>query len=120
MYIWRAYQSPASTADCGPQCAQIPNFASRNQSGIWYFRSDTRVLSKGPLSIGFVSLRMLLLAKAEAGFNCKAGTPKARLFRIFLLEMGMVIFISRKNDIVDYSGRKLPNLLQQKSTTLTT
>src|SRR5579863_2174740 len=44
----RAYQSPASTADCGPQCAQIPNFASLNHSGISYARSDARVPSKGP------------------------------------------------------------------------
>src|SRR5215217_4399379 len=97
MYIWRAYQSPASTADCGPQCAQMPNLASRNHSGIWYFRSDARVPSNGPLSIGIVSLRTVGLEKAEAGFNCKAGTPKAILFRMFLLEMGIVIFISRKN-----------------------
>ena len=30
----RAYQSPSSIADCGPQCDQMPNFASRNHSGI--------------------------------------------------------------------------------------
>ncbi len=35
MYMLRAYQSPSSMADCGPQCDQMPNFASRNQSGIW-------------------------------------------------------------------------------------
>ena len=34
MYMLRAYQSPSSIADCGPQCAQMPNLASRNQSGI--------------------------------------------------------------------------------------
>ena len=29
----RAYQSPSSAADCGPQCAQMPNLASRNHCG---------------------------------------------------------------------------------------
>src|SRR5665213_373467 len=48
MYMLRAYQSPYSTADCGPQCAQIPNFASRYQSGICHSRSDSRVPLKGP------------------------------------------------------------------------
>src|ERR1017187_357626 len=48
MYMLRAYQSPYSTADCGPQCAQMPNFASRYQSGICHSRSDSRVPLKGP------------------------------------------------------------------------
>ena len=33
MYIWRAYQSPCSGTHCADQWAQMPNFASRNQSG---------------------------------------------------------------------------------------
>ena len=33
MYMLRAYQSPYSTLDCGPQWAQMPNLASRNQAG---------------------------------------------------------------------------------------
>src|SRR5690348_6798812 len=33
MYMLRAYQSPSPMAEVGPQCAQIPNFASRNHSG---------------------------------------------------------------------------------------
>src|SRR3954463_10181526 len=36
MYISRAYQSPKAGWHCGPQCAQIPNFASLNQSGTRY------------------------------------------------------------------------------------
>src|SRR5208337_2443318 len=51
MYIFRAYQSPYSMADCGPQCAQMPNLASRNHSGISYLLKDARVPSKGPSSI---------------------------------------------------------------------
>src|SRR5208282_4522533 len=51
MYILRAYQSPASMADCGPQCAQMPNLASRNHAGISYLLKDARVPSKGPRSI---------------------------------------------------------------------
>src|SRR5208282_3083810 len=51
MYMFRAYQSPSSMADCGPQCAQMPNLASRNHSGTSYLLSDVRVPSKGPRSI---------------------------------------------------------------------
>ena len=32
----RAYQSPAAGTHCAVQCAQIPNLASRNQSGTLY------------------------------------------------------------------------------------
>src|SRR4029079_7807207 len=48
MYMFRAYQSPASTEDCGPQCAQMPNFALRNQSGTCQPASDSRLGLKGP------------------------------------------------------------------------
>src|SRR5438046_10611141 len=65
MYMLRAYQSPASGADCGPQCAQMPNLASRNHSGTWYFSSEPRVPSKGPLVI-----------------STPAGAAAARLTRI--------------------------------------
>src|SRR5688500_4682299 len=36
MYMLRAYQSPISGAHCALQCAQMPNLASRNQSGVRY------------------------------------------------------------------------------------
>src|SRR5262245_20874464 len=52
MYMFRAYQSPASTEDCGPQCAQIPNFAFRNQSGTCQAASEARVGWNGPGAIG--------------------------------------------------------------------
>ena len=42
-YMFRAYQSPYSGTHCGPQCAHMPNFASRNQSGVWYCASDAHV-----------------------------------------------------------------------------
>src|SRR5271165_3830040 len=44
----RAYQSPSSGTDCGPQCAQMPNLASRNQSGHLYCLSDSQVGLNGP------------------------------------------------------------------------
>ena len=49
--MWRAYQSPYSTADCGPQWAQMPNLASRYHSGICHSRSDERVALNGPGAI---------------------------------------------------------------------
>src|SRR6185312_16609567 len=44
----RAYQSPCLGTACGPQCAQMPNLASRNHSGVWYVISDSTVGSKRP------------------------------------------------------------------------
>src|ERR1035438_872045 len=51
MYMLRAYQSPYSMADCGPQWAQIPNLASRYHSGTCHCLSDSRVPLKGPGAI---------------------------------------------------------------------
>src|ERR1035441_8306370 len=51
MYMLRAYQSPSPIADCGPQCAHMPNFASGNQAGMVYVFSDVRVAAKGPTRI---------------------------------------------------------------------
>src|SRR5450759_300651 len=48
MYMLRAYQSPYPGADCGPQCAQIPNLASRYQAGTCQVLNDSRVPLKGP------------------------------------------------------------------------
>src|SRR5208337_3235282 len=47
-YIFCAYQSPISGWHCGPQCAQMPNFASRYQSGTLYADSDSSVGWNGP------------------------------------------------------------------------
>ena len=41
MYMLRAYQSPAPMADVGPQCAQMPNLASRNHCGLVYAFSES-------------------------------------------------------------------------------
>ena len=60
MYMLRAYQSPSSMADCGPQCDQMPNFASRNQLGTWYACSDSRVGANG----------------ADCGVDCAALNPR--------------------------------------------
>src|SRR5512135_961446 len=48
MYMLRAYQSPCSGTHCGLQCAQIPNFASRNQSGQRYAFKDSQNGRNGP------------------------------------------------------------------------
>src|SRR6266700_3546861 len=80
MYICRAYQSPASAADCGPQCAQMPNLASRNQSGMRYAASDSRVGLKMP---GSVSALLIPSMRAEVA----AGNALARIARAFRLVM---------------------------------
>ena len=46
-----AYQSPSIGTAWGPQWAQIPNLASRNQSGHWYCLSDSRSPWNGPSAI---------------------------------------------------------------------
>ena len=46
--MFRAYQSPRSGWHWGPQCAQMPNFASRNHSGTRYCISESQFGRKGP------------------------------------------------------------------------
>jgi len=48
----RAYQSPCSTPDCGPQCDQMPNFASPYHAGISYFVSESTLPVNGPAVSG--------------------------------------------------------------------
>ena len=48
MYIFRAYQSPWPGTHCALQWFQMPNFASRNHSGVVHFTSDSHVGSNGP------------------------------------------------------------------------
>jgi hypothetical protein len=49
--MMRPYQSPNSGSHCGPQCAQMPNLALRNQSGVWYFSSDCQSGANGPAAM---------------------------------------------------------------------
>ena len=49
--MFRAYQSPCSGTHCGLQCAQIPNFASRNQFGQRYAFRDSQNGRNGPSGI---------------------------------------------------------------------
>ena len=56
IYMLRAYQSPSSGWHCGPQWAQMPNFASRNHSGIWYCLSDSQVGANLPGATGSASV----------------------------------------------------------------
>src|SRR4051812_10289769 len=51
MYIRRAYQSPCSGTHWAVQWAQMPNFASRNQSGAWYCLSESHVGWNGPAAM---------------------------------------------------------------------
>src|SRR5580700_4803789 len=83
MYMLRAYQSPASGADCGPQCAHMPNFASRNHSGTWYCFSDSRVASKG----------VAALVKDGAA-RPPASKPKASL-RVSVMSWAKLVFVRR-------------------------
>src|SRR6059058_2191659 len=48
----RAYQSPSSGWHWGPQWAQMPNLASRNQSGHWYCWRDSQVGWNLPAAMG--------------------------------------------------------------------
>src|ERR1035441_7573578 len=94
MYMLRAYQSPASAADCGPQWAQMPNLASRNHSGTWYCRSDSRVASKGvaalvrtgaarlPASKPRASLRVSVMCRAMLGFGRLRGIVRRGIVRV--------------------------------------
>src|SRR3954468_22682105 len=50
-YMLRAYQSPCSGTHCADQCAQMPNFASRNQLGARYCLSESQVGWNGPEAI---------------------------------------------------------------------
>src|SRR5947207_10787055 len=51
MYMFLAYQSPCSGTHCGLQCAQMPNFASRNHSGQRYDFRDSQNGKNGPSGI---------------------------------------------------------------------
>src|SRR6202140_2733221 len=75
MYMLRAYQSPASTDDCGPQCAQMPNFASRNHSGTWYLESDWAFGWNGPAAICDSGP----FCAAKLALPCNAGIAPARI-----------------------------------------
>ena len=79
MYMFRAYQSPISGADCGPQCAQMPNLASRNHSGHWYCLSDSLVGWNGPGAIKPASAIVAGAGAAARARDCHRGalTPAA-------------------------------------------
>src|ERR1700733_1152878 len=62
MYIFRAYQSPASGTHCGLQCAHMPNFASRYHSGVSYCSRESHVGWYGPVP-------------ARLGMEVVMGTP---------------------------------------------
>src|SRR6478735_4340217 len=81
---FRAYQSPCSGTHCGLQCAQIPNFASRNQSGQRYAFRDSQKGKNGPSAIcprkNCESPNTL-----ETPVNAKAHAPPSRSDRRFTL-----------------------------------
>src|ERR1044071_4322707 len=49
--MFLAYQSPASGWHCGPQCAHMPNLASRNHSGVLKSCNDSQVGLNGPFAM---------------------------------------------------------------------
>src|ERR1019366_4987583 len=97
MYMFRAYQSPYSGADCGPQCAQIPNLASRNHSGTRYVWSDSRVAWNGPGAMLGALWAWTKLRAAAA----PAVIRKASRLVIFI----WVAILYRKSLTVTISGR---------------
>src|SRR5260370_398470 len=77
MYIFRPYQSPCSGTHCADQCAQMPNFASRNHSGVLYCAfSECQLGSNGPGAI----LRSTLVATRPFGFAGELATSPINLF----------------------------------------
>lgn len=77
MYILRAYQSPCSGTHCADQCAQMPNFASRNHSGTLYCAfSECHVGSNGPDARS----RSALLATRPFGFVAEFGAAPISFF----------------------------------------
>src|SRR5580698_7174936 len=80
----RAYQSPYSAADCGPQWAQMPNLASRNHWGISYDWSASTEPAKGPFAIsGKVSCAEVFLDRRSAGAPAMAARTARRFILIF-------------------------------------
>src|SRR5256885_955701 len=74
--MFRAYQSPYRGTDCGPQCDQIPNFASRNQSGHSKLRKDSKDGSKGPaVTMNSYLLGMLSYAASACQAVFRGGVP---------------------------------------------
>ena len=82
MYMLRAYQSPCSGTHCALQWFQMPNLASRNQSGVVQATSDSHVGLNGPgamwisegdcasiLGTAILDARAAAGAAARADFN---------------------------------------------------
>src|ERR1700693_4637707 len=109
MYMLRAYQSPYSTADCGPQCAQIPNLASRYQSGTCQLRSDSRVPLNGPetISRSVFDGPGVTACATDLRDNTIAGAPaiRDRVFRllIFIRLLSVAFWICCSHLRIGYS-----------------
>lgn len=105
----RAYQSPYSAADCGPQCAQIPNLASRYQSGICHCRSDSRVPLNGPETISRFEFAGPVASTCAEDLRDKrsAGAPaisgKALRLLIFMLTF-LIVYRIRFRDSPWFRG----------------
>src|ERR1017187_4596713 len=89
MYMLRAYQSPYSAADWGPQWAQMPNLASRYQLGTRYSLSDSRVLLKGPAAIWGSS--SAARASSYAGTAPASNVKASRLVIMSLLPVSVFL-----------------------------
>src|ERR1017187_3583952 len=95
----RAYQSPYSAADCGPQCAHMPNLASRYHAGTCHSLSDSRVPLKGPGVIAGKS------AAARASLRA-GGTPASKPIACLLLSIIIHLDFQSSSALLSHSGAK--------------
>src|ERR1700722_67845 len=102
MYMLRAYQSPASTLDCGPQCAQMPNLASLNQAGKREAWSEVGAAVKGPAVMG--SWFCWEYADLKAG-AAEARSAIALRRVIFMIEKRSPLGITVEAKVADLSTR---------------
>src|SRR5512140_3740046 len=80
----RAYPSPSIGTACGPQCAQMPNLASRNHSGQEYCLRDSSVGWNGPDWIG---------VEGSAESAEQASSVASRLIRLIVDEIERAFII---------------------------
>src|SRR5271157_6406187 len=101
----RAYQSPCSGWHCGPQCAQIPNFALRNHSGTSYCLSDSHDGWNLP---GATGSALSLILELNWGTSAAASRRAARVEQ----KNKSVLLIDRRRGNPALQGRgKWPLLL---------
>src|ERR1700682_2581875 len=95
MYMLRAYQSPYSMEDWGPQWDQMPNLASVNQAGKREAWRDTRVPLKGPgVTSGLTSEAVWLNAAGRASAGAAAPRSLRALRRVRGIPTGLFVLLA--------------------------